>query len=178
MQISRQLDLLLRLTTQIAGVTPGNGYDFDLTDKVFRGRLVFGADDPDVAVAIVEHLSADVTLDVAGENRIERSETWVLLVQGWMRIISENPTDECYNLKAAVEHRLARCIQTNGRGEPLYPTEYFLGLHRNGVTGITIGPGVVSAPLRPDASQRAFFYLPVGIGWASDVSDPFVETVR
>jgi hypothetical protein len=178
MLTSRQLDLLIRLTTHFEGITPANGYSFDLTGKVFRGRLVFGADDPDPVVSIVEHLSADISVDVAGENRISRAETWVLLVQGWIRIIDEHPTDEAYNLKAAVEHRLARCIQTNGQGQPLYPDEYFLGLNRQGVTGITIGPGVVSAPVRPDASQRAFFYLPVGIGWAADVSDPFVEAVR
>lgn len=175
MPTSRQLDVLLRLTAQFEGITPANGYDFDLTGKVFRGRLVFGADDPDPVISIVEHLSADVTLDTAGENQIVRSENWVLLIQGWMRIIDTHPTDLVYNLKAAAEHRLARCIQTNGRGEPLYPAEYMLGLWRNGVTGITIGPGVVSAPVRPDVSQRAFFYLPVGIGWSSDVSKPFVE---
>lgn len=175
MQTSRQLDLLVRMTTHFEGITPANGYDFDMPGKVFRGRLVFGADDPDPVISIVEHLSADITVDVAGENRISRAETWVLLVQGWMRIVSEHPTDAVYNLKAAVEHRLARCIQTNGRGEPLYPAEYMLGLGRKNVTGITIGPGVVSAPVRPDASMRSFFYLPVGIGWASDVSDPFAE---
>lgn len=175
MQTSRQLDLLMRMTTHFEGITPANGYDFDLTGKVFRGRLVFGADDPDPVVSILEHLSADVTVEVAGENRITRQETWVLLVQGWIRITDEHPTDACYNLKAAVEHRLARTIQTNGQGAPLYPSEYMLGLKRQGVSGITIGPGVVSAPVRPDASQRAFFYLPVGIGWASDVSKPFVE---
>lgn len=176
MLISRQLDLLIRLTTHFEGITPANGYDFDMTKKVFRGRRVFGADDPDPAISIVEHLSADISVDVAGENRISRAETWVLLVQGWLRIIDAHPTDEAYNLKASVEHRLARLIQTNGRGEPLYPDEYFLGLNRQGVTGLTIGPGVVSAPVRPDASTRAFFYLPVGVGWAADVSDPFTES--
>lgn len=175
MPTSRQLDVLQRLTAHFEAITPANGYDFDLTDKVFRGRLVFGSDDPDPVVSIVEHLSADITVDVAGETRADRSETWVLLVQGWVRITNEHPTDQCYNLKAAVEHRLARTIAVDARGEPKYPDEYFLGLNRKGITGITIGPGVVSAPVRPDSSQRAFFYLPVGVGWASNVGDPFVE---
>jgi hypothetical protein len=72
---------------------------------------------------------------------------------------------------------LSRLIITDDQGMPKYPSEYFLGLKRKGVTGFTIGPGVCSAPVRPDASQRAFFYLPVGIGWASSVADPFVEDV-
>jgi hypothetical protein len=175
MTTSRQLDFLMRLTSHLEGIVPANGYDFDLAGKVFRGRLVFGADDPDPVISVVEHLSADVTVDTAGENRCERSETWVLLVQGWVRVIDEHPTDPVYNLKAATEHRLARCISLNNQGQPQYPDEYFLGLHRRNVTGLTIGPGVVSAPVRPEASTRAFFYLPLGVGWASDVSDPYVE---
>lgn len=163
----------MRLTAHLEGIVPANGYDFDLSDKVFRGRRVFGADDPDPVLSVVEHLSADVTLDVAGENRIARSETWVLLIQGWGRVFDEHPTDVLYNLKAATEHRMARCIQTGNGGQPLYPKEYFLG-HKN-VTGLVIGPGVVSAPTQPDSSMRSFFYLPLGVGWASDVSDPFVE---
>jgi hypothetical protein len=74
MPTSRQLDLLIRLTTHFEGITPTNGYGFDLTGKVFRGRLVFGADDPDPVVSIVEHLSADISVDVAGENRISRDQ--------------------------------------------------------------------------------------------------------
>lgn len=175
MPTSRQLDLLIRLTAQLEGITPANGYDFDMTGSVFRGRLNFGADDPDPVISVVEHLSADVTVDVAGENRAARSETWVLLIQGWVRIVDEFPTDLVYNLKASAEHRLARTIATDSQGMPKYPAEYMLGLYRNGVTGLTIGPGVCSAPIRPDSSQRAFFYLPLGIGWTSDVSDPFVE---
>jgi len=174
-QTSRQLDFLVRLTAHLEGIVPANGYDFDLVDKVFRGRRVFGADDPDPLLSVVEHLSADVTLDTAGENRTSRSETWVLLVQGWARVLGEHPTDLLYNLKAATEHRLARCIQIGGNGRPVYPGEYFLGLHKKNVTMLTIGPGVVSAPTSADSSMRSFFYLPLGVGWASDVCDPFVE---
>ena len=175
MQTSRQLDLLIRLTAHLEGIVPANGYDFDLTGKVFRGRRTFGADDPDPMLMVVEHLSADVTIDPAGENRTSRSETWVLLIQGWARVVDEHPIDSLYNLKAATEHRLARCIQTGVGGQPLYPAEYFLGLHKKNVTMLTIGPGVVSAPVQPDSSMRSFFYLPLGVGWVSDISDPFVE---
>lgn len=172
---SRQLDILKRLTTHLRGITPANGYDFDLSTSVFRGRLIFGDSDPNPLVSIVEHLTADVAVSTAEENRVLREETWVLLVQGWILYDVENPTDDAYQLKAAVEHRLGQCIKTNNQGDPAFPDSYLLGL-RKGITGMAIGPGVVSVAIRQDASSRAFFYLPVGIGLAIDVSDPFLPT--
>lgn len=170
---SRQLDVLKRLTEHLRGITPENGFDFDLSESVFRGRLIFGDGDPNPLVSIVEHLTADVSVAVAEENRVLRHENWVLLVQGWILYDPENPTDDAYQLKAAVEQRLAECIKTDDQGRPAFPESYYLGL-KTGVTGMTIGPGVVSVAIRQDASSRAFFYLPVGIGWASDISDPFL----
>jgi hypothetical protein len=174
---SWQLTILKALTQHLQGITPTNGYDFDMADKVFRGRLVYGDDDPLPLISIVEHLSADVSVDVAGENNIARHETWVLLIQGWVVHASDNPTDDAYNLKAAVEHRLARLILMNpATGDPMYPSEYFLGLKSlRVITGMTIGPGVVSTAARPDGatSARAFFYLPLGIGLATNISEPF-----
>lgn len=171
---SRQLDILKKLTVHIQGVTYDNGYDFDLSQSVFRGRMIYGDSDPLPMVSIVEHLSADVSVDVAGENNIMQQPLWVLLVQGWLAHDPDNPTDIAYQLKASVEHRLARLIKMNpSNGDPLYPDEYLLGIVDT-ITGIAIGPGVVSVSLRAEASARAFFYLPVGISLALDVSDPFV----
>ena len=172
---SRQLDILKRLTVQLQGIVPANGYDFDLSDSVFRGRRRFGATDADTVLSIVEHLQGDINVDVAGHNSIMRREDWILLIQGWLLPVDgEAPTDEAYQLKAAVEHRMARCITMNPRtGNPMYPDEYMLGV-KDTITGMAIGPGVVSVDVRDDANARAFFYLPIGIGLAVDVSDPFL----
>jgi len=170
---SRQLDILKRLTAHLQGVTPANGYDFDLSQSVFRGRLLFGDADPSPLVSIVEHLTADINVAATEENNVQRHETWVLLVQGWILYDVQHPTDDAYQLKASVEKRLAECIKTNDQGYPKYPEAYFLGL-KKGITGMAIGPGVVSVAIRQEASSRAFFYLPLGIGLATDVSDPFL----
>lgn len=174
---SRQLDILKRLTTHLQGITFDNGYDFDMASSVFRGRIVYGDDDPVPMISIVEHLSADITVDIAGENKVERSETWVLLIQGWLNHKPDNPTDDAYQLKAAVEKRLGECIKMDPRtGNPAFPDSYFLGLRKGIITGLTIGPGIVSVALPPQvASAKAFFYLPLGIGLAMDVSDPFLS---
>jgi hypothetical protein len=173
---SIQLDVLKRLTTHLQGITPTAGYEFDMSESVFRGRLTFGDADPDPLISIVEHPTMDVATEGAAENSILREETWVLLVQGWLKNISnEYPTDDAYQLKAAAEHRLARCIEMNpATGDPMYPSEYFLGLRRGTITHMTIGPGMVSQSLRPESSARAFFYLPVGIGLVTNISKPFV----
>lgn len=169
---SIQLHILKAITTHLQGIEPLD-YDFDLSESVFRGRLLYGAESPDTMVSIVEHLQGDITTDVAGENQIERAETWLLLIQGIAKNDVLNPTDAVYNLKAAVEHRLARTIHQT-RGDPTYPSEYFFGLKSlKVITGITIGPGVVSPP-RQGISERAFFYMPIGIGLAMDISEPWV----
>lgn len=170
---SIQLQILKAITAHIKGVTPANSYDFDLTNAVFRGRLLYGENDPETMVSIVEHLQGDITTDVAGENNIEREETWILLVQGITKNDVDNPTDTIYNLKAAVEHRLARVILMDNRGNPKYPDEYFFGLKQMKViTNVSIGPGIVSPP-RQGISDKAFFYLPLGVGLATNISNPY-----
>jgi hypothetical protein len=170
---SIQLTVLKAITSHLQGITPINGYNFDLSEAVFRGRLLYGEEAPDTMVSIVEHLQGDITTDTAGEENVERIETWILLVQGIAKNDPLNPTDDLYNLKAAVEHRLARAMVRNNYGDPTYPDEYYFGLaSMKTITGLTIGPGIVSPP-RQGISEKAFFYLPLGVGLAIDISSPF-----
>lgn len=171
---SIQLAILKAIVTHLQGITAANDYTFDLSDAVFRGRPLYGDDVPEEMLSVVELLQGDVTTDVAGEESIERSETWILLVQGITKNDIDNPTDQTYLLKAAVEHRLARAIQRNRYGDPEFPSEYYFGLASlKVITRITIGPGIVSPP-RQGVSNKAFFYLPLGIGLATDISNPYV----
>jgi hypothetical protein len=172
---SRQLDILKRLGAHLEGITPANGYDFDMTGRVFRGRAWYGDDDPLPMIALLEYLSPDINLQMAGVNNTNREETWILLVQGFVQQQPENPTDDAYQLKAAVEKRLAETIATGRYDDPLVPAAYKLGLHTKGIVNISIGPGIVSVPRESQVSAYAFFYLPVGIERAVDVTDPFVS---
>jgi hypothetical protein len=162
MNDSIQLTILKAMTTHLQGIVPANGYDFDMSISVRRGRLLYGDTDPLPLISIVEHLQGDISTAVAGEEGIDRSETWVLLVQGWTENHPLNPTDTAYALKAATEHRLARAIKRNNYGDPEFPNEYYFGLASlKVITGLTIGPGIVSPP-RQGLSEKAFFYLPLG----------------
>lgn len=176
---SWQLTILKALTAHLEEITPDhpNVYEFDLSESVYRGRLQFGSDDEGPLVLIVEHLAADIAVDVAGLQNTESSQTWILLLQGWMKQSDVHPTDGVYNLKAAVELQLSRLIQMDGQGDPMYPDEFMLGLYKKCITGISIGPGVVSVATREEAANKAFFYLPVGIGLATTIYEPFAPEV-
>src|SRR5436190_21944102 len=98
---SRQLDILKRMTIQLEGITPDNGYEFDCSGRVFRGRRGFGASDPDVVLSILEHLQGDISVETAGINRLVRQEDWILLVQGWLLLTDMNHLkNDAYRLKA------------------------------------------------------------------------------
>lgn len=154
---SYRLAVLKKLTEHLRGITPANGYDYDLSASVFRGRSLFGEGDPIPMLSILEAPQSDEGV-FAGENKSQRSENWSLLIQGWAQDDVANPTDPAYGLMDAVERHLLRLIQVSQiNGEPLYPVEYMLG---RSVAGVTIPPGVVRPPMEM-VSSKAFFYLPV-----------------
>lgn len=175
MSDSKQLDILKRLTAHLAGITPANGYEFDMTNKVFRGRLFYGEDDPIPMLSILENPDADVTVpNAVGQTKVVGFRTWSLLIQGWTTLDPDNPLDSCYQLKAAVEERLSRLIvKSSSTYLPLYPSEYLLGLAQENVTnGLVVGHGLVSPPT--EVVSYPSFFIPVGLGLKIDYVQPFV----
>ncbi len=160
---SYRLSVLKALTTHLKGITPANGYtaaqwglDYDLSDKVFRGRTVFGEGDPIPLVSILESPRSDPGLFT--DEGYQRKEDWSLLIQGWATDDVDNPTDPAYGLMDVVEHRLMRLIAVSEHtGTELYPDEYLLN---RSVADVRVSPGVVRPPME-QVSSKAFFYLPV-----------------
>lgn len=165
---SRQLTILKRLTVQIEAVSVVNGFDFELTGKVFRGKRVFGEEIKAPFVSLLESPKPGASLE-AGDDKLQRTTTWDLLVQGWATDDKDAPSDAAYGLKASIEQRLARVAQLTGQGRPAFPDEYLFG---GLISTIRIGPGVCYPP--PNAEHRAFFYLPVSLDYREDVANPFV----
>ena len=170
---TKQLTILKRLTTLIEGITPANGYDYDLTGRVHRGRAVFGPETPTPFVSILESLRADPQPTEGGAEKMRREEEWELLIQGWVNLEPANPTDDLYGLKGAIEHRLARMVQMDDQGNPAFPDDYRLGSRL--ITRARIGPGVVRAAT-PQTGGTEALYLPLIIGYAANVSDPWALT--
>ena len=156
---SNRLDVLQRLTAHLQGITPGNGYVYDLANSVYRGRTVFSSGDPVPLLSILESPRSDQGV-FGGDGGEARIENWSLMIQGWATDDIENPTDSVYPLLASVEHRLNRLLQISQKnGCPVYPDEYLLG---RSIAGLALRPPVVRPPME-NVSSKAFFYLPVQV---------------
>lgn len=166
---SKQLVIMRRLTTLLEGITPANGYSYDLAGKVYRGKTLFGSTEEPPFITILESLRPDPQPDEAGYERIVREERWELLIQGWAVTDQAHPTDALYNFKAAVEHRLSRIVAMNDRGSPLYPADFRLGRI---LTGARLGPGVVRMAT-PQTSGTEALYLPCTVRYKANVADPW-----
>src|SRR5690606_31751898 len=122
---------------------PENGYEFDLSESVFRGRSLVGADDPVPLVTLVESLRPEPGRAAGHLDEIRR-DVWPLIVQGWVDDDTDHPTDPAYQLMAAVEKRLWEVAEQNERGLAVHPDIYLLGDRL--IANLSFGPGVVVPP--------------------------------
>lgn len=160
---TKQLTILKRLTSHLQGITADNGYDYDLSQSVFRGRTVFGPEDVLPYVSILESLRPDPRPEGAGTEKLNRLDDWELLVQGWADDDREHPTDQLYQLKGAVEKRLA---EIQNPASPVYRLGDSL------IVGLRIGPGVVR-PATPEPGGAEAFFLPLLVRYNINLSDPY-----
>lgn len=158
------LTVLKALTSALEEITTANGYQHDLDGKVFRGRLMFAASDPLPLIAINEPPKMPEDIDPP-QGSVKRSVKHELLIQGFVPDDRENPTDPAYRLLADVQKRLA---EERGRDGGFN----ILGLGQR-VMSLDIGKGVVRPP-EAAVSDTAFFWLPVTLGYAEDLQNPFV----
>lgn len=164
-----RLRVLTALTSALKGITPANGYQFNLADfdpgdgypkaRVYRGRAWYGEDDP---IPMLSLLEADIGEEVSNPPHgvaAGRYE-WALMVQGFVDDDPANPTDPAYILAADVVKRLA--VETVRKLTPADPASDsdILGIGLRGtnkLTGLRVGSPVV----RPadDVSAKAYFGL-------------------
>ena len=168
---SKRLRILKALTTQIKKVKPSNGYTYDLSASVSRGRPYFGRETPLPWVSILESLDPDSEPFRAGQN-ISQKDLWVLLINGWVEEDPEasinNPTDPAHNLMAEVKKALAS-IMNPGTPNNRNP-DYLLG---DLIEGFRMEAGTVRPP--DELSAKAYFYLRVGVEVAETLTDPFAD---
>lgn len=164
---SRKLTILKSLTTLLEGITPGNGYDYDMTGKVFRGRRLFGGETPTPFLSILEAEQPDDNCEYGGQFRSIRVEWWVLHIQGWLTPDTEHPTDLLYGLLAAAEKRLASILVDTA-------ADYRLG---GLVAECHILPGMVLAAT-PEIGGVECFYLPLRLRVGMDLLDPWNLTTK
>lgn len=159
-----RLRVLKALTAALQTITPANGYTFDLSTSVFRGRRVFGDNDPIPLVSILEAPVAESPL-VSPEGGRQSKISWDLLLQGFVDDDYENPSDPAHALLAEVKKALiAERRRTKQQG-------HILGMG-SPMVDLIIGSGVVRPP-EEHISEKAHFWMSVTIVFVENLDDPY-----
>lgn len=164
-----RLKVMKALTAALQQITPANGYTFDLSEAVFRGRLMYGDDDPLPMVSILEPPVAPDQLPQPVDGAVSNGD-WDILIQGFVEDDPDNPTDPAHVLMAEVKKCLAAVKagpETTRRATGVsIPT---LGLTQ--ITKLQVGAGTV----RPadEVSAKAYFWLNLVFALAEDLTNPY-----
>lgn len=159
---SFRLKVVKALTDALAEITPANGYQHNMTGRVYRGRLMLTEEDGLPAIAINEPPQLKDSPPTR-ENGSAKTEL-TLLIQGFVKDDRINPTDPAYRLLADVQKRLA--------AEKVRDDGFDLLGFGERVTGLSIGQGVVRPPDEV-VSATAHFWLPVTLTFGERLTDPF-----
>ena len=162
-----RLRILMAVTECLKGISKANGYSTDLGGNVFRGRVIFGDNDPIPLVSILEAPlpdEPDPTPPAGGAWK----GTWRLMIQGWVDDDKNHPTDPAHYLLADVKKALAeerKKMIRPGRGNDIF------GMGGK-VTDIRIGACVVR-PAEEQVNEYANFLLSVTLEIAENMADPY-----
>lgn len=171
--ISKKLSILKALSEHLEGINPDTtpGCPYDLRDKVYRGRVVFGEETKPPFIALLE-APRQINPAGGGEAKLLQDEDWVVLIQGFVDDDSKHPSDEAYDLLAWTQQRMARITaqKNSGGNGGMYPAEYRLG----GKVGEILYQIPIVRPGKDDVSATAYFYMPVTIKMVTDLANPFV----
>ena len=168
------LEIAKRLCDALREITPANGYDIDFSgaegtkaNRVFRGRIFFGAADP---IPMLSVLEAPIQPDQIPAPPASSYNTgdFELVVQGFVDDDKTNPLDPAYVARSAVRKRLA-LLRKEG---------YAMGRRSEGILGLgpaitdlKISRGVVRPPDEA-VSAKAYFWLTLNFELAEDWAEP------
>ena len=148
-----RLEVLRRLTTLLEAIVPSNSDVTIMTDRVHRGRIIFGEETPLPFICIMEP-PVPIEQIPQPHGSDSTSGDWDLLIQGFVEDDKKNPTDPAHFLAADVRKALVTHRALNARKDILG-----FGMKDNVVERITVGAPVVRNS--DDISASAYFWLPV-----------------
>lgn len=164
-----RLQILKALSATLEEINgPAGGYVYDLTPtvevprRVFRGRALFGEDDPLPMISILE-VPVPIEPDLSTSDNTTQSTDWELIIQGFVDDDPDDPTDPAYALLADVKRRLA-LEKRRDHGDDLFG-------FGNKVHELQIGSGVVRPP--DETSAKAYFWLNIKLSIAEDLTEPY-----
>lgn len=166
-----RLQVLKAICERIRTISPGDGFQNDLSgsDRVVRGRLFIGDDEPLPMVAVNEPPPVIAQMKMRPRAPVSGGE-WDILIQGWAEDDAINPCDPAYVLSAEVRMVLARELtRPSGRPAANRGHDYF-GFGAR-IDELQIGAPVVRPP--DNTSRTACFYLLLTMKIVEDMSAPF-----
>jgi hypothetical protein len=166
--IPLRLRILSNLTDVLKEITTANGYATDTNDHVYRGRVIFGDNDPLPLLSILE-VPIPLDQDAVPTDSEFSSGGWELMLQGFVEDDPTNPTDPAHYFMADAKKRLAIEKRKAYADEP---EDGILGLG-NFITGLRIGAGVVRPP--DEISAKAYFWLTITLDMVENLADPYEE---
>lgn len=164
-----RLRILKSLTDVLKSITPVNGYSHDMGDfvedevtraRVFRGRTIFGDNDPLPMMSILEDPRVEAPTQQSGTGK--QIGELILLVQGFVQDDKDNPTDPAHYLSAEVLKALGNEKRRSGNLFGMGPR----------VMSITFG-SPVHRPPDNEVSEVAYFLVSVTIRFVEDLANPF-----
>lgn len=172
-QIPTRLLVLKRFTELLETTLIVDGTPVDMAGAVFRGRNLIGEERKGgPVISVLEAPRPDVAA-YAGENAFSMSEKWTLLITGMIEDDPINKGDPAHYFCAAVQERLSRVVAVKrNSGNPEYPEHHMLG---NLITSMEVAPPVVRPPDDKVSSSTAFFFLPVRVGIAVNLTEPYTS---
>lgn len=173
---SFRLRVMKSVTEALQQITPANGYDHDFSDytdsagrtkgRVFRGRTMYGENDPLPMLSILEDPRAEPAVN--GPMASSKTQnSFRLLIQGFTQDDKENPLDPAYALSAEVIKAIIVAAQSSTG---------LLGLNQQKrapcVMGVSIGQPV-HRPGGDEISDHAYFLVGLSLTLAEDLTNPF-----
>lgn len=176
MKVPFRLEVLKRLTAALEEITPANGFQHDLTGKVWRGRNKVSANAPYPLITILEDgQQPDLS---TGPERFDpspvRSQSWSLLIKGDVADDKQHPTDLAHYLMADVKKRLMQVARERTGNAAIGGSCNILQMHGL-VSKLHISPGIVR-PSEENISPSSFFWLVVTLEIVEDMEEPFKIT--
>jgi hypothetical protein len=177
LMVPLKLAVMVGITDLLKTITIANGYQHDLGDythpdtgatmsRVFRGRNIFGYDDPMPMVAILENPHSEPHLQEHAAHSGVNVGPKELLIQGFVENDPAHPTDPAHYLLADVQ----QCLAIHKTSQLGVPRQTYFGVSK-GVSDFYIGTGVVRPP--DDVSAYANFWLLLTVIIGEDMTKPF-----
>lgn len=173
-----RLRVMKAISASLAEISVAGGYNFDLAGKVFRGRLIYGDNDPVPLISIIEPPLPNEKRNSPYASAVDDG-TWEIIIQGFVKDDRDNPTDPAHLAMADVKKKLAQELKRKGTGPNTRQNDYFginfgddQRLRKNQIEQFKIGAGVVRPP-EEAVSTKAYFWLTLSLKIVEDNLDPF-----